>query len=101
MCQVDGIINLKEKLDSLEIKANDDYIVFLDSTLARFWFFTKKVEDQIIKLLNTVKQGHILSNAERRKLQVPSNEAYGHTIFVADEGYVFHPSYFHHSHPPR
>lgn len=101
MCHVEGTINLQRQLKQLDVKAYRDYLVFLDSTMARFWFFNERAENEVSTVLQNVNHGHILSDSERKNLKVPDDRRYGELIFALDEGYVIHPNYFHVSQAPR
>ena len=95
MVQVKTQVDLQEKLNSLNLAHGKDYLVFLDSTQARFWFFQKTAERKIRSMLNTIPEGHILSDQERAKLKIRfSNRYYGDLIFMLNGGCIIHPSYF-------
>lgn len=71
-----------------------EYLVFMDSTFARFWFASDSVRDQILELLSEV-PGSFLSEEERKAYGIDfDDERYGQEILVAEEGIVFHPNYF-------
>ena len=95
MSEVHETIDVLENLGQLRSKMYKDYIAFVDSTMIRFWFFTKKTQQEICERLQQIKGGHILTNSEKRLLKIPLDQKYGETIYVLDEGYIFHPCFFH------
>jgi predicted AlkP superfamily pyrophosphatase or phosphodiesterase len=101
MSEVKGQIDVNSHLKTLDIKPNRDYLIFLDSTMARFWFFNKGHQSKVTHVLKQIEHGHILTEADLAQLNVPVDPTNGHLIFALDEGYVVHPSYFHFKHPPK
>ncbi|MCW4015243.1 MAG: alkaline phosphatase family protein [Candidatus Bathyarchaeota archaeon] len=92
MTNVTKQYNLLEKLDNFTIKK--DYLVFVDSTIARFWFFNVNAKAQIIQILEQCTYGHILNNAEIESYGLRfTDNRYGDLIFVADPGVEFFPSF--------
>ncbi|MFC1454937.1 alkaline phosphatase family protein [Candidatus Undinarchaeota archaeon] len=88
-------INIEQKLDGLGYRNGRDYLMFLDSVIARFWFFNKKAKEEIMKLLRDTKGGKILADAEKKKLGIFFNDKrYGELFFIADYGNVIVPNYF-------
>ena len=60
MMQVKHHLNIWSKLKNLPIKIEKDYLLFLDSTMVRFWFFSERAEKLIVDLLNRIEGGHIV-----------------------------------------
>jgi predicted AlkP superfamily pyrophosphatase or phosphodiesterase len=92
MTQTEKSLDLEERL--LEFRLGQDFLVFLDSTIARFWFFKENIKDRITSLLENCTQGSILScnELERYGLNFKDNR-YGDLIFVARPGTVIFPSF--------
>ena len=92
MTEVRGQYDLLSKLRPYRM--GKDYLLFLDSTLARFWFFDAKAREGIIDILNSIKSGHVLGEEEigRYKLRFKDNR-YGELTFVADPGIEFYPNF--------
>lgn len=92
-----GMTNVQETFDlnnSLKDYAlGKDYLVFIDSSFARFWFLDPGKRQPIILTLANA-PGRFLT---RRELQWNGldfrDDRYGQEIMVADEGVVFHPNY--------
>ena len=95
MSQVRQTVNILEDLRQLRSQLYEDYVVFADSTMIRFWFFTEKAICEISDFLRQIKCGHTLTSKEKRLLKIPLDPKYGETIYAVDEGYVIHPSFFH------
>ena len=94
MSKVHKTVNILKELRQMRSQIYEDYIVFADSTMIRFWFFNEKAACEIFDLLNQFKCGHILSKPEKELLKIPLDPHFGETIFVLDEGYLLHPSFF-------
>ncbi len=89
MVNIRKYVNLKDKLP----KGNYDF--FLDSTMARFWFYDEESKNKIINLLKTVEGGHILTNEEKSKFKINfKNNKYGDEIFLMDPGILISPNFF-------
>ncbi len=72
-----------------------DYVVFMDSTFARFWFPTEERRDAVLAALEGV-PGRLLTEEDLRRygIDFADRSTYGEEVLVADEGIVFHPNYF-------
>jgi predicted AlkP superfamily pyrophosphatase or phosphodiesterase len=95
MSKVSKTVNMLEDLNQLRSKMYKDYVAFVDSTMIRFWFFTKKAKQEICEHLRQIRCGHILTSSEKKLLKMPLDLKYGEIIFVMDEGCVLHPCFFH------
>lgn len=87
MIDIKNEINLEEKLSKLNLRYGIDYIYFLGSTLARFWFKNKIAEKKIKNLLKTVK-GKIIN---LNKYNLPNT---CDLIFLTNLGTVIHPNFY-------
>lgn len=104
MVEVNSYIDIKEQCDSLTIVRSKDYDYFLDSTIARFWFYNSESRDCITELLNENDfkiKGFILDNQKAIDYKVPINllngdgqNLYGDIIWCANPGVVISPDYF-------
>ena len=95
MSKVRKTENILESLNHQKSEMYKDYVAFVDSTVIRFWFFTKKAREEICEHMRQIKCGHILTDSEKKLLKIPLDIKYGETIFAVDEGYVLHPCFFH------
>jgi predicted AlkP superfamily pyrophosphatase or phosphodiesterase len=94
MSRVNSKVNIAERLSRLNSQMYRDYLVFVDSTLIRFWFFNETAMHEVSGVLDDLKCGHTLSAEEKKSLHIPVDPKYGELVFVLDEGFVNHPSFF-------
>ncbi len=95
MVEVIGTINLWEKLQNLSVKLEKDYLVFLDSPMARFWFFNKKAEMEIREILEKLDCGRILTEEDYEKYKIRfEDNRYGDLIWLANPGTLIFPNFF-------
>lgn len=94
MAPVAGHHDIWSGLRSLEARAPDEYLYFLDSTMARFWFFSDKARAEVTAFLQEQEFGRILPGPELEALgcAFPGNE-YGEVIFLLKEGRILLPSF--------
>jgi hypothetical protein len=70
-----------------------DYLVFVDSTFARFWYADAEVRAAIRAAVAGAPAAFLTRAEEERYGIAFDDDRYGEDILVADEGVVFHPSY--------
>lgn len=71
-----------------------DYLVFMDSTMARFWFSDLTVKAGIMEALSGA-PGRFLTTGDKHELGIDfEDDLYEQETLAADEGVVFHPNYF-------
>ncbi len=96
MAPVRRRVDILEALRSADARPAKDYVVFLDSTFAKFWFHTEHAERVVTEVLDGLGCGHVLSAEERRDLRIDfTHRRYGDLMFAADPGVLFWPDYFH------
>jgi predicted AlkP superfamily pyrophosphatase or phosphodiesterase len=104
MVQVNKYINAFDKIKNIarnnELKINVDYKFFLDSTLIRIWFNSKKAEIAFRELFRNDDElneyGKIITEKEITRYHLPKNvKYYGDLIWLADPGVVVFPDFFH------
>ena len=94
MAQVDHTHDLWEPLRALPLRVPDDYLYFLDSTMARFWFRTDEARRTVRGLLKTLDFGRILEISELQELGAfYRDQEYGEMIFLLNEGHILVPSF--------
>lgn len=92
MTTVERAYDLLGELAGLEL--GKDYIAFVDSTFARFWFPDAHVRDVVLTRLEDA-PGRFLTADDCTRYGIDfADDRYGQDVLVADEGVVFHPSYF-------
>ncbi len=93
-----GMVEVKDKIDLISFlpKFGEGYIYFLDSTMARFWFFNKKKKEEVLSILKKEKIGKILSKEDKKILGIDfKNNFYGDEIFLLNSGNIISPCFFH------
>jgi hypothetical protein len=94
MANCDVLLDLKAKIDGLDVKMGRDYAVVYDSTMARFWFFGASARQEITRCLKNVPQGRILPDVELDQMHVLFPDRYfGELIFLVEEGVLIVPSH--------
>ena len=81
-----------------KLKHGKDFLMFLDSTLARFWFFTERAEKVLTPFLDELLKtnGVWIDEDYRKSHSIPHNpDWYGQKIWRADVGTGIFPDYFH------
>jgi hypothetical protein len=93
MTDVEATFDLFARLESFRL--GHDYVVFMDSTFARFWFPSAEKREAVLAALDGV-PGQLLSEEDLRRygIDFADRSIYGEEVLVADEGIVFHPNYF-------
>ena len=90
-----GFIDIKEDINIVEkIKNIKCLDYFLDSTIARFWFKDNNGKEELLKILNQIKQGKILDLKEKDKYNIPLGKEFGEIIFALEPGYLFVPNFY-------
>jgi len=94
MANCDRRLDLRSRIQSLDLKEGVDYAVVYDSTMARFWFFNERARGIITVYLKNVPQGKILSDVELEQLGTLFPDRYfGELIFLVAEGVLIVPSH--------
>jgi hypothetical protein len=88
-------------LKDLPIALEKDYLFFLDSTLARFWFFTEKAKNLVSDRLSSLSCGKILDAIDMKMLGIDGiGPEYGELFFTMNEKWVIYPDFFRRHRPP-
>jgi hypothetical protein len=92
-----GMTEIRRSYDLLALlrpwRIGRDYLVFIDSTFARFWYAGDSVRAGIHDVLRSA-PARLLSRADQERYGIAfADDRYGQDILVADEAVVFHPSY--------
>ncbi len=94
MARVTGTIDLMSAIESLGLEMEKDYLVFYDSTMARFWFATDRGRDAVTGLLQGSDRGRLLTDEDLRREGVFFDDhRYGEVVFLLDPGTLIVPSY--------
>ena len=102
MTSVNRLLNIWGQLKKLQVRLKKDYLVFFDSTMVRFWFFSDRAEKSIVDFLNGIKDGHILNQKERNKYHLNySHNKFGDIIFLVDPGVLIYPNFYQNKKPVK
>lgn len=95
MADVYGMVDVEGALRRAGIRQEQGLLYFLDSTMARFWFFDKRVKQVVISVLEKLHGGRILGQADldRYHLNYPHNR-FGDLFFLADPKVLIWPNFF-------
>lgn len=90
---------IDSKLKTAGLKHGRDYLIFLSSTLAHFWWFTEQAARDGQKYLRQDpfrKTGFILDSVMKKRFHIPTDtRKYGDTVWCANKGILIYPDYFH------
>jgi hypothetical protein len=89
MTPVRNHYDLVSDIEKLDLRMPDDYLAVYDSTMARFWFFNSAAREKIVRTLQHVSCGHLLSQDELRCLGISfPDRRYGDLVFLFDPGWI-------------
>ena len=93
-------VDIQETVNSFEKKytLNNNFRLFLDSTMARFWFKDNS-SDKVVALRAEIDgkygdKGFFIQRDEYKKFGIPSIDMYGDLLWVCNEGVIISPDYF-------
>ena len=100
MTQIKNYIDIWKILKENEnsIKLGKDYLVFLDSTTARFKWITSKgknFKNQLQKNNELKNKGFWLTKSKAKSLSIPLGGSYGDDFWCANNGTLIFPDFFH------
>ncbi len=93
MVKVKEFVDLEKTILSSGLVPFEDFGMFLDSTVARFWGNSEKLAG-IRKALSRLECGRFLSPEERARYRIPASESWGQLMFLLEPGYVVSPNFF-------
>jgi Type I phosphodiesterase / nucleotide pyrophosphatase len=87
-------VDIQARLAGLKAREPHDYLCLLDSTMARFWFFSPTARVEIMSALSKEGSGQWLSEDALRELKAWfEDRRYGEEIYLMPEGTVIEPSH--------
>ncbi|HVL47299.1 MAG TPA: alkaline phosphatase family protein [Candidatus Thermoplasmatota archaeon] len=96
MAPVRRRVDVLAALRTLDLEPGEDYTVFVNSTIANFWFETERARSEITSAMERLGGGRFLSRSEMEAERIGfSTRRYGDALFAADPGTLFWPDYFH------
>jgi hypothetical protein len=82
-------VDIQARLDRLSVRAPRDYLFVLDSTMARFWFFSEAARRQVTSIFTDEDGGQWLDETELRLLRAWFDDRrYGEVIYLMPEGVI-------------
>ena len=94
-CEQSCNFNILSELDKKELKFGDDYICFVDATLALFWPKNESVKEKMQKILSGIELGKVIDENLQKKYHIRfKDKRYGEIIFVLEPGVTFFPNFF-------
>ena len=103
MAPVHTYFNVKDRVEKNaqrhDLKTGKDYLMFLDSTLARFWCFNNnsiRVFSNMLSEAPFVNLGRVVEKNLASKQHIPyCNRTYGDMIWWANKGVMIYPDFYH------
>ena len=95
MAPVELQVDIQSSLKRLRSRPGKDYVVFLNSTIALFWYLTEQGRREIEDLLPTIPRTRVVDVEERNRRRIPTDRRWGDAMLAADPGVLFWPDYFH------
>lgn len=93
--KIEGYIDLVHDLKELDL-SEKEYTYFIELSMARFWFFSERARDKIVKVLRGIPNTKFFSWQELREFNISFNEPqYGEAFIMSYPGFVFFPHDFH------
>jgi predicted AlkP superfamily pyrophosphatase or phosphodiesterase len=94
MANCTKLVNLKGRIDALNLRFGEDYVAVYDSTMARFWFLKPGARPAIEEELAKEPLGRILPDYELKSLRAYfPDHRFGELIFLLKEGTLIVPSH--------
>lgn len=95
MVSVTRTLDLTPIIQTARLRYGTDFVYFLDSTMARFWFYHRGAETAIRSALQDVSGGHLLDAVELKQFGIAGcDRRNGELIFLADPGVLLFPNFF-------
>ena len=95
MVKITKIINVEHLLRKTDLKVPRDYVYFLDSTQARFWFKNEYSQKIIREILEQLENGRILNEQDQKDLRIRySHDKFGQLIFMVYDNTLIFPNFF-------
>jgi len=95
MAPVERRVDVLRQLRVAQAEPGKDYVVFVNSTLAVFWYLTDKGRREVEAVLPFVPGTRLLSPQDRVRLRIPLDRRWGDRMLAADPGVLLWPDYFH------
>lgn len=101
MVSVTRPLDLTATLESTGLKFGADYVYFLDSSMARFWFYHRDARTKVEAALDGVAGGRVMRGEELKRHGLDAcDRRNGELYFLADPGVLIFPNFFQQSGDP-
>lgn len=102
MVSIRRLVNVEAALRQTGLRVPQDYVYFLDSTQARFWFGHERARRITEETLALLEGGRILREEDYERLHIRfEHDRFGQLIFVADGHALVFPNFFQRLSPAR
>lgn len=94
-CEQTHILDLLSELEKKTLHFAEDYLCFIDATMALFWAQNEVVKEKILNVLDEIKVGKTIDDDLREQYHIKFNDKrFGEIIFVLKPGGTFFPNFF-------
>ncbi|NHJ31524.1 MAG: alkaline phosphatase family protein [Asgard group archaeon] len=94
-CEQVRRINILAELERFGLGLGDDYLCFIDATLALFWPQNETTKEKILNVLNKIEHGKIIDDDQQKYYHIKFNDnRFGEIIFTLNPGGTFFPNFF-------
>lgn len=94
-CEQTNTIDIISKLGKEDLKFYNDYICFVDATIALFWPKNEKIKIKLLNVLREIKMGKVFDKEIKHRYHLRFNdERYGEIFFILNPGITFFPNFF-------
>ena len=95
MVNINRYIDVKKIIKNLPLKEETDYIYFLDSTLARFWFKNEKSKKIIMDTFSEIPEGSWINEKEIKDYKIKYNHnKFGDAIWWVHDKTIISPNFW-------
>jgi len=95
MCEINNLFDIQKVLNNTNLKLGKEYLYFIDSTMARFWFFNQNAKNIVLDAIGLNYYGHFLTKEEIDKYHLNYiNNRMGELFFIAEPGVLLFPNFY-------
>jgi hypothetical protein len=88
-------LDLMSELNKGRLKLGEDYLCFIDATIALFWPNNEVVKEKILEILSKIKVGQVIDQSLEKMYHLRfKDKRYGEIIYVLNPGTTFLPNFF-------
>ncbi|GAB3028905.1 alkaline phosphatase family protein [Natronobiforma cellulositropha] len=96
MVGVESTIDVLGALEAAGLQPGDGFDLFLDSTIARFWFDDEATREAVSEVVRSLPASRILDEDDERRYRIRfGDDRYGDLFVLVEPGTVIEPNYFH------